>query len=39
MAARGDAPVSQEVNGSEIIKKKKMRLEEGGEGAHERKRS
>ena len=27
LAAPGDAPVSQEVNGSEIIRKKKMRLE------------
>ena len=39
LAAPGDEPVSQEVNGSEIIRKKKMRLEKGGEGAQEGKRS
>jgi len=39
LAARSDTPVMQEVNGSEIIRKKTMRLEKGGEGAHERRRS
>jgi hypothetical protein len=37
LASPSDTPISQEVNGSEIIRKKKMRWEKDGEGAHERK--
>jgi hypothetical protein len=39
LAAPGEAPTPQEENGAEIIRKKKIRLEKGGEGVHERKRS
>jgi hypothetical protein len=34
-----NAPVSQDVNGSETIRKKKMRLEKSSKAYHERKQS
>jgi hypothetical protein len=39
LAAPGNESSQQEENGAEITRKKKMRLEKGGEGVHERKRS
>jgi hypothetical protein len=39
LAEPGEESITQEEKGAEIIRKKKMRLEKGGEGVHERKRS